>query len=179
MNIPFTNSHANGNDFILIHANDFPAKYRTKNIICNICSRHTGIGADGLLIVSESKHYDFELDYYNCDGSWETLCANGSRCAILYMYRNKKIKENTKFLAGDGVHAAKLLKQSSVSMSINTPTYKSNKLIVEGLSGYFIDSGAKHFVVESKNLDEIYDQIKKNNYRIIPITRRHFVLKQN
>ena len=33
--------------------------------------------------------------------------------------------------------------------------------------------------VESKNLDEIYDQIKKNNYRIIPITRRHFVLKQN
>ena len=47
-----------------MHANDFPAKYRTKNIICNICSRHTGIGADGLLIVSESKHYDFELDYY-------------------------------------------------------------------------------------------------------------------
>ena len=153
MNIPFTKSHANGNDFVLMCAKDFPAKYRTKNIIFNICSRHTGIGADGLLIISESRKYDFKLDYYNSDGSWETLCANGSRCATLYMYRNKKIKRNTQFLAGDGVHTAKVLKHSSVSMSINTPTYKSNKLIVEGLAGYFIDSGAKHFVVESKNLE--------------------------
>ena len=55
MMIPFTKGHANGNDFILVYAEDFSEQYRTKNIIYNLCSRHTGIGADGLLIISPSK----------------------------------------------------------------------------------------------------------------------------
>ena len=62
MMIPFTKGHANGNDFVLVYAENFPAKYRTKNIIQNICSRYTGIGADGLFIITQSKKYDFE--YY-------------------------------------------------------------------------------------------------------------------
>jgi len=164
--IPFTKGHANGNDFILVYAEDFSEQYRTKNIIYNLCSRHTGIGADGLLIISPSKKYDFELDYYNCDGSWETLCANGSRCAIQFMYLNKKIEANTLFVAGDGVHAAKILKKSIVAMQMKPPKYKSDKLSIEHLSGYFIDSGAKHFVVESANLEDnfVFSMGKKIRY---------------
>ena len=44
---------------------------------------------DGVLILSNSDNSDFKMDYYNNDGTWETMCANGARCAALYMYHQK------------------------------------------------------------------------------------------
>ena len=70
MKIQFTKYHANGNDFILVMNEDLPAKFRQPKIINRLCSRRTGIGADGMFIISPSKDYDFFLDYYNADGSW-------------------------------------------------------------------------------------------------------------
>ena len=65
--------------------NKYPKKI-TKNTIAKLCNRHIGIGADGLFIILKSKNYDYKIDYYNSDGSWETFCANGSRCVAKYMY---------------------------------------------------------------------------------------------
>ena len=33
-----------------------------------------------------AEDIDFKMDYYNNDGTWETMCANGARCAVLYAY---------------------------------------------------------------------------------------------
>ena len=85
MKIPFTKCHANGNDFILILSENFPDIDAKESIIQRLCNRHTGIGSDGLFIISPSKNNDFLLDYYNSDGSWETFCANGSRGVSLFM----------------------------------------------------------------------------------------------
>ena len=95
MKIIFSKYHANGNDFILVLDKNFPDKFRSPNIIARLCNRQFGIGADGLFVISDSIQNDFLLDYYNSDGSWETLCANGSRCAVLLMNKlniNKKGK---------------------------------------------------------------------------------------
>ena len=86
MKIPFTKWHANGNDFILILSENFPDVGAKELLIQRLCNRNTGIGADGLFIILSSENYDFFLDYYNADGSWETLCANGSRCASKFIY---------------------------------------------------------------------------------------------
>ena len=164
--IPFTKGHANGNDFIFVYAISFPKKYRTKNVIRDICSRYTGVGADGFFIISNSKKYDFELNYFNCDGSSENFCANGSRCAAQLMYSNKLINKDTIFIAGGSVYVAKILKQQRVAMKMKVPKYKSGCISAGGLSGYFVDSGAKHFVVESKRLDErfVFSMGKKIRY---------------
>ena len=154
MILPFTKCHANGNDFIITHLDDFPKEKRTKHIISRLCCRHTGIGADGLFVISSSDKYDFMLDYYNSDGSWETLCANGSRCAVQLMHKNGKIENKTVFLAGDGLHTAEILKNGVVSMQMKTPRYRSSLISPEGCDGYFIDSGARHFVSESENLND-------------------------
>ena len=155
MILSFTKCHANGNDFIIIHSEEFPEEVRTAQVISRLCHRHTGIGADGLFIVSPSDKYDFLLDYYNSDGSWETLCANGSRCAVRFIHQYKSIKNKTIFLAGDGPHIAKILKNGAISMQMKTPKYHRFKLLSpEGYDGYFIDSGARHFVSESINLDD-------------------------
>ena len=52
LKIPFTKGHANGNDFIFIFKKDINKKHITQKLITNICDRHTGVGADGLFIIS-------------------------------------------------------------------------------------------------------------------------------
>jgi len=164
--LPFTKCHANGNDFIFIHSNDFPKETRIEHIINRLCCRHTGIGADGLFVISSSDKYDFILDYYNSDGSWETLCANGSRCAVKFMHHCGHIGNKTSFLAGDGPHIAKILENGVVSMQMKTPEYQSDLLELEDSDGYYINSGARHFVSASDNLsvDFAYHTGRKIRY---------------
>ena len=154
MKIPFTKCHANGNDFILILSEDFPDIDAKESLIQRLCNRNTGIGADGLFIILSSEKYDFFLDYYNSDGSWETLCANGSRCASKFIYSLNNTKRKLKFETGAGVHTAEIKSNGEVLMSMKTPVYKSECLSPEGVLGVFVDSGARHFVCQSDNLDE-------------------------
>ena len=154
--IPFAKYHANGNDFILVLDANFPKNLRVAEILSHLCSRHTGIGADGLFVISPSDNYDFFLDYYNADGTWETLCANGSRCAAHFMYNEGRVGRKMVFETGSGVHISEILSDDRVKMSLKIPNYKSEHLSVEGCMGFFIDSGAKHFVVESENLNDDY-----------------------
>ncbi len=156
MKIPFTKCHANGNDFILILSDNFPEVDDKEPIIQRLCNRHTGIGADGIFIISPSEKNDFSLDYYNSDGSWETFCANGSRCASLFMYQTRKVGQKMKFETGAGVLWSEIKSEAMVIMRMRTPEYKSKVLNPEGCAGFFINSGARHFVCESDNLEEEY-----------------------
>jgi len=165
MILPFTKCHANGNDFIITSIDDFPNEKHNKHIISRLCCRHTGIGADGLFVISSSEKYDFMLDYFNSDGSWETLCANGSRCAVSFMYQCGYIKNKTIFLAGDGPHSAEIINNGAISMQMKTPKYQSELLSLEGCDGYFIDSGARHFVSESEDLDDSFVFVKGQKIR--------------
>ena len=163
MKIIFTKYHANGNDFILILDEDFPEKFRRPEIISHLCRRRIGIGADGMFIISSSRDYDFFLDYYNADGSWETLCANGSRCAVHFMYNKSLVGASLVFGAGDGEHRAKILKDNDVLMTLKSPEYKSDYIVPEGIAGFFIDTGARHFVCQSEIMDDdyVYEMGKK------------------
>jgi diaminopimelate epimerase len=60
------------------------------------------------------------------------------------------------FRAGDGKHRAEILNNGDVLMSMSSPLYKSDNISPEGISGFFIDSGARHFVCESQLLDDEY-----------------------
>ena len=154
--IPFAKYHANGNDFILVLDANFPKNLRVAEILSRLCNRHTGIGADGLFVISPSNNYDFFLDYYNADGSWETLCANGSRCAAKCMFNSGNTKKKLRFGTGAGVHDAEITPDGQVVMSMKIPKYKSDRISPEGVPGFFIDSGAPHFVCRSENLDDDY-----------------------
>ena len=92
MDIPFTKAHGTGNDFIILYSEDVLSIDINENFIKQLCHRQTGVGADGLLLLSPNDTLDFKMDYYNNDGSWETMCANGARCAVLYMHQRGLIK---------------------------------------------------------------------------------------
>jgi len=156
MNIPFYKYHANGNDFILISSENLHKKHCDSQLISRLCSRHTGIGADGLFIIYPSEKYDFFLDYYNSDGSWETFCANGSRCAVKFMYNILNSNRALQFETGAMIHSGKINADGQLSMSMKIPIYKSGHIAPLGIGGFFVDSGARHFVCESDRLDDDY-----------------------
>tara|TARA_B100000029_G_C17562740_1_gene953982 strand:+ start:314 stop:1111 length:798 start_codon:yes stop_codon:yes gene_type:complete len=154
MKISFTKAHATGNDFVIIYKNDNMGIILTCELIELLCNRKYGIGADGLLFIDSLNGYDFKLDYYNNDGSWETLCANGVRCAALFMFERKLISANATILCGDGPHKIKI-EGNLVSTSMKLPVYKTDTLCVYNYKGRYVDSGAKHFAILVDSVNNI------------------------
>lgn len=82
----FTKMHGLGNDFIIINCFEEEVTVDPGRIAELICSRHYGIGADGLLLVRGSDVADFRMDLYNADASRAEMCGNGIRCLAKYVY---------------------------------------------------------------------------------------------
>ena len=80
--VPFSKVEAIGNDFPLIHADDFSGDLATLAVA--ICDRHFGVGGDGLLTVQREDEAIF-LRMFNPDGT-EDFCGNGIRCAARYVH---------------------------------------------------------------------------------------------
>lgn len=98
----FTKMHGLGNDFIVLENLNNEIK-NLKQIAIVLCERHTGIGADGILVVEKSQIADIKMRIINSDGSEAEMCGNGIRCFGKYVYdkgiiNNKTIKIET--LAG-------------------------------------------------------------------------------
>ena len=182
MLLPFTKAHGTGNHFIIIYLPDCPELEINETLIKLLCNPNTGIGADGLLAISIDKKYDFKMDYYNNDGSWETMCANGARCAALFLYEKKIIDKHATFISGDGSHKIKIHNKNNVELTIFPPKYTSKEIIIDEYSGFSINSGAKHFIVEidsSVNLNwkSIGKKIRNSNHFYPDGTNVNFVKK--
>ncbi|MDO9629607.1 MAG: diaminopimelate epimerase [Acholeplasmataceae bacterium] len=86
----FQKYHGTGNDFIMISFVPENPEFLAKNI----CDRHFGIGADGLIYPSLSNVADIKFNYYNSDGSIAPMCGNGMRCFVKYLIENQMIDVN-------------------------------------------------------------------------------------
>ena len=149
MKISFSKYNGAGNDFIIIDDINRNIKL-TKSQIYKLCNRNLGIGADGLILIRKSSKTDFEIIHYTSDGNLGSLCGNGSRCAILYAYRNNIINKNTVFKAFDGIHRAEIINDELITMQM-----KLNSRIIKNEYGIWLDTGSPHLIVESTNTDKI------------------------
>jgi diaminopimelate epimerase len=84
-----------GNDFVAFDARfDNIDSDNYNDIALKLCDRRFGVGADGLLIVKDSKTCDVEMVYYNSDGSRGEMCGNGIRCFAKFVYENNIVNKN-------------------------------------------------------------------------------------
>lgn len=80
MQLSFVKYHGTGNDFILLD-NRKDAIQLTAGKIQMLCSSHWGIGADGLIMLTPGlSDVDFEMLFFNPDGTSDMMCGNGGRC---------------------------------------------------------------------------------------------------
>ena len=163
MNISFTKAQATGNDFVIIYNNDNPNLHITSDVIKTLCNRNFGVGADGLLFITNHNDCDFLLDYYNNDGTWETLCVNGIRCASLFMHKRGLIQPIATIMCGDGVHQIHI-KNDIVSVKMKKPEYKTSDVCVFNYVGKHVDSGAQHFTILVDNVSKI--DVKNDGHKI-------------
>ena len=68
--LPVTKYHGCGNDFIILREED-AVGYDLNTLIPAVCDRHTGLGADGLILV---RVRPLTMLFYNCDGSRAPMC---------------------------------------------------------------------------------------------------------
>lgn len=77
----FWKMSGSGNDFVFVDTREMPAGLLTSpEVVGAICSRGTGIGADGVCFLEESDRATIRLIYLNADGSRADLCGNATLC---------------------------------------------------------------------------------------------------
>ncbi|MBI5858621.1 MAG: diaminopimelate epimerase [Sphingobacteriales bacterium] len=156
MKIPFFKYQGTGNDFILIdnRKNEY---FLSKEQIEKICERRFGIGADGLMLLNERPGYDFEMKYYNADGKEGSMCGNGGRCMIKFVYHLGIHREQYKFLAVDGPHEAEIDIDGIVSLKM-----KDVRTIKRFHGDYIVDTGSPHYIKMVNHVME-YEVYKKGS----------------
>lgn len=139
MKISFDKYQGTGNDFVMIDNRDQAFSHEDLNTVSFLCDRRFGVGADGVILIEDHSAYDFEMVYFNPDGS-QSLCGNGSRCAVKYAEALGIISGSTRFLAIDGPHEASIagalvdLKMANVT---NVQSIGEDRLI---------DTGSPHYL---------------------------------
>jgi diaminopimelate epimerase len=115
MKIPFTKAHGARNDFLLTWRSDAPEDDHP-GIARAICDRHTGIGADGWMLVDRPTDAEAEgaIQLYNSDGSSAEISGNGTRCAAAFLIRHGFAAGVVRIRTGAGLKTLKLLKRGGL-----------------------------------------------------------------
>lgn len=147
MTLRFTKYQGTGNDFIMLDRTHESHDNLSIAVISALCDRKFGIGADGLIAIKRHSSLDFEVVYYNADGT-QSFCGNGARCAVAFAHTLGLLKSpHTKFMAIDGPHEAWLCEDEVRLKMANVPP------IVKLENGYEVQTGSPHFVLEDNNHD--------------------------
>jgi diaminopimelate epimerase len=137
--IHFYKYQATGNDFVMIDNRSGEFSLSVEQVQ-KICDRKFGVGADGLMLIEKDPLLDFNLVYYNPDGS-RSLCGNGSRAAMSFASYLNIVNETASFNAYDGRHDASLGKDGIVRLKMSD---------AKGIKRYgndlWIDTGSPHLV---------------------------------
>lgn len=173
-----TKMHGLGNDFIVFF-DEGTLELDVTDMAQRLCDRHTGIGADGLVIVMPSEVADVRMRIINSDGSEAEMCGNGIRCFAKYAYDRKIITKDIftvetlagimtpEIIAEDGV--AKLVK---VNMGKPTFTASAIPMAVEAekVIDYTIDVDGTSYVVSSVLLGVPHTEVFVDDVKTVPLT---------
>lgn len=146
MNLSFYKYQGTGNDFVMIDDRSEIFPETDLNLVQQLCDRKFGIGADGLILIRNKEDFDFEMIYFNADGS-QSMCGNGARCAVAFSKFLGIIKEKTSFLAIDGPHTAEIF-DGLVSLGMGNVSSIAN-----AGQDFFVNTGSPHHVRFVENVE--------------------------
>ena len=157
MTIAFNKYQGAGNDFVIIDNRKGFFNPQNSELINRLCDRRFGIGADGLILISQISGYDFEMVYFNSDGFESTMCGNGGRCAADFSIKSGIAGTKLSFKAIDGIHEA-FSEGGLIRLKMNNVT--ETRFV---RNNYFLNTGSPHYVIFSNDLNtlDVYSEGKK------------------
>lgn len=143
----FVKSHGLGNDYIVMDLKKINFKLDKKRIK-EICHRNYGIGADGILLLVNSKKADFGLKIYNPDGTEAEKSGNGLRIFSKFLYDYEYTKKRNFLIETKGgiVHSEVILKNKKikdVKVDMGVASFESKKIPVKTKNKYSINQKIK------------------------------------
>ena len=151
-----TKMHGLGNDFIVFF-DDGTVQFDVTDMAQRLCDRHTGIGADGLVIVMPSKVADVRMRIINSDGSDTEVFTVETLAGIM----------TPTIIAENGV--AKLVK-----VNMGKPTFSAKDIPMDIESDkvidYTIDVDGTSYVVSSVLLGVPHTEVFVEDVTAVPLT---------
>ncbi len=162
--IPFTKMVGTGNDFVVVDAVRHPQPFlasQWRAISQAVCDRHTGIGADGLLVLERSRAADVKMRVFNPDGSEAQMCGNGARCVARYLTgqgSGRKGRSPITIETKAGIVQARA-QGNRVAIRMTDPTSLRLGLTLTAADQTFrlgcVNTGVPHAVVPVKRLEAV------------------------
>lgn len=149
--LSFFKYQGSGNDFVMIDNRNAVFDCSAEETVRHLCERRFGVGADGLILLQDHPGYDFEMIYFNADGREGSMCGNGGRCAAAFARQLGIIDRQTRFLAVDGPHEAR------INEGGNWVELRMGKVarVEKGGDYFYLDTGSPHYVVFVDDLAQV------------------------
>jgi diaminopimelate epimerase len=160
--IPFVKAHGARNDFLLTWRADLAAEELDLAAAARgICNRHTGVGADGWILLSPAPQGDAAITLYNSDGSLSEISGNGTRCAAALLIAEGRAQEEVTIATGAGIKHLKLLAHGvEYQLEMNMGQAHIEELhssIVPGRETVILNVGNPQCAVFAPNVDTAFD----------------------
>lgn len=136
MTMQFTKLHGAGNDFILIDESaaatpGAPADWALR--APELCDRHWGIGADGILLLLPSAIADVRMVVINPDGTEAEMCGNGIRCVARYWADAGRLVNGALAVeTGAGVLHPEILEGRQIKVLMGRPRLARHEIPMQG-----------------------------------------------
>ena len=171
----FSKYQAAGNDFILIddRNHQFPI---LASYIQNLCDRHFGIGADGLILLQKEPFSDFWMRIFNSDGSEAEGCGNGLFCLLQFLQELGLTSSSYKIRMGKKKWVGWVEEETSFVVFGKSFPKIAN---FEGNNLHFAHTGAPHLVEFVENVEkgsfEEKGKMMRFHPRLMPIGTNYSV----
>lgn len=151
MRIPFVKMHAQGNDFIIVETDKIQVDdKKLSNLSRDICNRHMGLGADGLVLLNTTHP---QMTVYNADGSKAEMCGSALRCCC-YLIAQVTGKNDVEISTDNGVFKGIIDEHNpfNVTVEIGKPKMLKKGIVLNNYTGDYINVGNPHFVIFQSDL---------------------------
>jgi diaminopimelate epimerase len=159
MLLNFHKYQGTGNDFIMVddRMENFPVL--DLGLVRKLCDRKFGIGADGLILIRKHPSLDFDMIYFNSDGT-QSLCGNGSRCAVRFSSIAGICSLKTKFNTIEGELSAEIRDDL---VHLKMPDVKG---ITNVGADIFINTGSPHYIRYISDIEhfDVYNEGRSVRY---------------
>lgn len=154
-----------GNDFVIFDWYKKPQLYvrselqdpSWKQFVINTCNRHYGVGADGVLVITNAPQSGMpEMLIFNSDGTQATSCLNGLRCVAQLLFLSHHLPEQFSIKVGNRIALCSMQKLSTMSSGYDVIThidqarYDGQQTVTTPagqFTGHCVDVGNPHFIV--------------------------------
>jgi len=152
MRIDFTKMHGAGNDFVMIDNRSGAIELSPKQV-AQLCHRHFGVGADGLLLLDipeDPAVADARMIYFNSDGSRAEMCGNGARCFTAFALERGVGREGRLRFVTDAGLLTSTVVGNAITIQMSEPTELRLHETIHLQSGdtdvHHINTGVPHVV---------------------------------